>query len=335
MIRIIIFFLGIITLAVSCTDKKVSRTDLAFNKVIAGDLVTNFPGTLEVSSKYFLLENPFNNDAFLQVYDRQTGEVVLNTGTTGRGPGEWNTPSISNVINDRIAVYDENLKQFTLTEVDTVMLNISNPDSAQKISANPYKFVFLNEYQYIAATWEETHPFQFFSYGQSVSCGQYPIREPVKNTFDRFQGTIQVQPQKKILVYATFHNPYIALYQIGKDSLSLLWENQFKPAQYSIAEGQLRWGTNQPCGVSDVAFTKDYIVCMVNELNLNEVRGREIETTPKTVYVFDYDGQLVHIFDLPVHSLRLAADGKTNVFYSVALEPDYSIVEYDLSSQGM
>jgi hypothetical protein len=96
-----------------------------------------------------------------------------------------------------------------------------------------------------------------FSGGQTFSCGKYPFKGKISNAFERFQGSLQIHPQKGLLVYATIHNPYIALYQIRRDKLDLIWENQFKTPQYSIVEGQLQWGTKQPDGVSDVAFTKD------------------------------------------------------------------------------
>ncbi len=333
MTRNILCFLGILILVSSCVNNNPPRTELEFNKVIVNNLFTRFPGTLRVTSNHILLQNPFNKDAFLQMYDRLTGEEVLNAGTLGKGPGEWNNPDISNVINDRVAIYDAYLKQVTFITVNT-MLNISNPDLAQKIDTDISKFVFFDDSQYIVANWKETQPFEFFSNGELFPCGQYPIKEIVKNTADSFQGNIQVHSQKGLLVYATFDNPYIALYQIKKNELMLIWENQFKPPQYSIAEGQLRWGKEQPDGVSDIAFTKDYIVCLVKDFK-SETNGRDVRTAPKAIYVFDYDGQLIQIFDLPVHSVRLASDAETNIFYSVALEPDYRIIEYNLSLKGL
>jgi len=314
----------------SCANQSVSRSNLTISKVVSEDLYTMFPGTLRVTSQYFLLQNPFNRSAFLQIYDRQTGKELLSTGSIGNGPGEWNNPGLSNVINDKIAVYDANLKQFLFTEVDT-MINISNPGLFQKKDSDFYQFVFLSESHYVVASWNETHPFVMYYEGKSFPCGQYPFKRSILNAIDRFQGNIQIHPEKELLVYATFQNPYVALYRIGKSEMQLIWENQFKPHQYSIIENQLQWGPNQPDGVSDVALTKNYIVCLVKDFK-SEARGRDVAASPKAVYVFDYDGVLVHILDLPVHSIRLASDVETDIFYSVALEPDYSIVEYDLST---
>ena len=330
--RSILFFFVVSSFVHSCNNNP-PRDELAFHKIIANDLFTMFPGTLRITSNHIILQNPFNKDAFLQVYNRQSGEEIISAGTIGRGPGEWNNPDISNVIHDRIAIYDAYLKQFIFTDVPTI-LNISNPASIQKTDFILSKFVFLNESHYIAAHWKETHPFEMISDGKVFSCGQYPFKKTVINSADCFQGILQIHPQRELLVYATLQNPYIALYRVGKENLTMTWENQFKAPQYSIVEGQLQWGKEQPDGVSDVAFTKDYIVCLVKDFK-NEARGQDVAAAPKTVYVFDYKGKIIHILDLPVHSVRLASDAETNTFYSVGLEPDYCIVEYDLTSMGL
>lgn len=256
-ISVVMSFVVLIFVCSCINTTNLPRSELVFKKVIADDLYTTFPGNLRVTSNHIVLENPFDKDAFLQIYDRQTGKEILRTGTIGRGPGEWNSPRIGNVINDKIAVYDADLKQFIITEVNT-MSNISISDSIQKTDLYLSKFVFLNKSHYIAAPWKETHPFEMFVNGQIIPCGQYPFKIKVINA-DCFQGIIQVHPQRKLLVYATFQNPYIAIYQIDEDSLKLIWENQFKLPQYSVVENQLRWGSEQPAGASDVAFTKDYI----------------------------------------------------------------------------
>jgi hypothetical protein len=327
----ILFFSALMLFFVNaCNNENIPRGELAYNQVIAEDLFTMFPGTLRVTSKHILLQNPFNRDAFLQVYDRQTGEELFSAGTIGQGPGDWNNPNISNVINDTFVVYDVFLKKYAFVDVNTIT-SVSDPALIQKAEMDLYQFVFLDKSHFIVANWKETHPFEMFSNGQRIACGKYPLKEPVQNTADRFQGILHIHPQRELFIYATIANPYIALYQIRKDNLKLIWENQFKSPQYTITENQLQWGNEQPDGVSDVAFLKDYIVCLVKDFK-SEAKGRDVKAAPKAVYVFDYEGKLVHIFDLPVHSVRLAADAKTNLFYSVALEPYYSIVTYDLSS---
>ena len=101
-INILCFFVGLLFIS-SCINKNTPRNELPFNRIIAEDLFTSFPGPLRVTSNHILMMDPFNFTGFLKVYDRRMGEEILSAGTIGRGPGEWNNPDISNVI---IVEYD-------------------------------------------------------------------------------------------------------------------------------------------------------------------------------------------------------------------------------------
>ena len=83
-----------------------------------------------------------------------------------------------------------------------------------------------------------------------------------------------------------------------------------------------------------MALTKNFIVCLIKDFK-SEARGMDPKTNPKAVYLFDYEGRIKHIFDLPNHTARLAADGQSNIFYAVSVEPDYTTVEYDLNTVGL
>lgn len=332
-----ILLITAISVALSCSNqsKKTipSRMDLSISAIFADSLYTMFPGTLQMSSDKVFLQDPFNRDGFLKIFDRKNGKEISRTGKIGKGPNEWTNPSIGNLTKDGLTVYDAYLKRYVLITPGKIQ-NIFTPDSFQKIDVEVSKFNYINSQQYIAACFKKSHPFEMVSNGQITPCGQYPIKETTVNAIDCFQGNILIHPFKKLMIYGTFDNPYIAMYSIGKNRLDLVWENQFKSFDYNIVDQRLKWGDRQSKGVSELAFTKDYIVCLVNDLKHSEIRGRDIQTTPKAIYLFDYKGQLAGIFDLPVHTVRVASDALNNIFYAVSLEPDYSIVTYDLSTYG-
>jgi len=329
----------IMVLIISCSgrsgDKIPERKPLAVTAVVADSLFTSFPGTLQVNSKHLLLHCPFDGkEKFLMIYDRESGEQITRVGTIGQGPGEWTAPGLANVIEDKLVVFDLNLKNYLLVDADNLYQDISVYDSVRKMDViNPSKFIYLDNNRYIVGNFIEQHPFVMVSNERSTACGKYPFNENMVN-YDRFQGNIMMHPQKKILIYGTFFNPYLAMYNIGDDSMDLMWENQFKSPDYMISDHTLQWGSNQPDGVFDIAFTKDYIVCLVKDFK-NEATGRDVRTAPKAVYLFDYKGRLAYIFDLPNHTSRLAADAQSNTFYAVSLEPDYRIVKYDLTTVGL
>ena len=329
---------GFTAMVCSCGQKNIlpERKPLHVTEIIAEDLFTSFPGTLRVNSKHLLLHCPRGDggEKFLMIYDRNSGEQITRVGGFGRGPGEWITPALGNVIDDKLVVYDLNVRQYVLSSAEDMYQDISNPNSIKKLEIDISNMIYIDNHQYIVASWKEKRPFEMVSKNGLISCGKYPFEENITNTIERFQGHILKHPQKKVMIYATISNPYLAMYNIKDDSLELVWENQFLSPDYTVYNQQLQWGNNQPNGISDIVFTKNYIVCLIKDFQ-SEARGMDIRNTPKAVYLFDYKGRLTHIFDLPYHTIRLAADALSNSFYTVSLEPDYSIVKYDLATVGL
>ena len=333
----IIFTIALMIVACSqkSENKLPERNFLPVTAVIADSLYTSFPGTLRINTKHLILLCPMDGqEKFLMIYDRETGEQITRVGNIGQGPEEWNAPMLSNVIDDRLVVFDPNKKQFTLIEASDLYQSISNSDSFTKIDNPMISFTYIDNKRYIVSTFKEKQPFEMISEKGTVICGKYPFDVNITNTFDRFQGIVTMHPQKKIIVYATSSNSYLAMYRIGDNSLDLIWENQFKEPDYTIIDQQLHWGDNHTGGISEVTLMKDYIVCLIKDFK-SEARGRDPKAAPKAVYLFDYKGRLTHIFDLPNHTVRLAADGQSNTFYAVSVEPDYAIVKYDLTTVGL
>ena len=332
----------IVIMAMACTDKEKytmpERKPLSVTAVMADSLYTSFPGTLQVTSNHLALLCPFDgSEKFLMIYDRQTGEQITRVGSIGQGPGEWITPDLANVIDDKLVIFDINLKDYVLAGADNLYQDISRYDSVRKMDVpelSPLNFLYLDDDRYIIADYGSQQPFNMISKGRIIPCGKYPFNKTITNAYIHLQGQFLKHPHKEILIYGTIKNPYLALYRIGDNDLDLIWENQFKKPDYSIDDQKLEWGSNQPDGIFDAAFTKDYIVCLIKDFK-NDAKGRDIRTAPKAVYLFNYEGQLMHILDLATHTSRLAADGQSNTFYAVSLEPDYSIVKYDLSTVGL
>ena len=311
------------------------RKPLPITAIIADTLFTSFPGTLRINSKHLMLECPSDGgEGFLMIYDRETGQQLDRIGSFGQGPGEWVTPFFGNVIDDRLVVFDVSKRQYLLASADNMYREVSDPDAIEKFDQDIYWFIYLEPQRYIMVDLEKEYPFKLISKDHIESCGKYPFQETINNTMARFQGPFVKHPQQDIIIYATSRNMYLAMYRIGKEKLELVWENQFEKPDYIITDNNLRWVGDQPNGVWRVVFTKDFIVCLVKDFQ-NDATGRDPRTAPKAVYLFDYEGKLRHIFDLPHHSVCIAADAQSNSFYSICVEPDYRIVMYDLSTVGL
>jgi hypothetical protein len=310
------------------------RKNLPVSAVIADSLYLSFPGQLRVTSTHILIETPFNSDGFLKVYDRETGQEAGWLGSVGGGPEEWISPSLGNVIGDKVLVFDPNLTKYVVAEAGNMYREISEAGVMKKTDFQPGKLVFVNDRLLVAADYMET-PFKLLSDGKTLPCGQYPFAETITNTYDRFQGSLAVHSEKQFMVYGTTDNPYLSLYHIKPGGLEQVWERQFKEPDYSVSDGKLRWGNGQPAGVKDVTFTKDYIACLTEDKKNSEntfalsVRGREMKVPLQSVYLFDYEGNLLYQLDPDTHIIRLASGTDSNLLYAVSISPDFRIVTFD------
>jgi hypothetical protein len=312
------------------------RKNIPVSAVIADSLYLSFPGELRVTSAHILLETPFNSDGFLKVYDRKTGEETDWLGKVGGGPEEWITPALGNVVGDRLMIFDLNQQKYVLADAGTMYREISEAGAMKKTDIRrPAGLVFADDRLLVVADYAEM-PFKLLTDGKILPCGHYPFAETGANARDRFQGSLAVHPEKRIMAYSMIENPYLALYHIQSGGLEPVWEKQCGEPDYSVSEGQLRWGARQPAGFTEVTFTRDYVACLTKEAKNSEntvtllLRGREMKIPLQSVFLFDYDGNLLYQLEPDTHIIRLASDTGSNLLYAVSIHPDFRIVTFDL-----
>jgi hypothetical protein len=329
----VLFAYGLICCYGCQKEKSISRKEIRVTRLLADSLSLSFPGDLRISSEHIILGTPFTTEGFLKIYDRKTWHELDWTGMVGNGPSEWIMPKSGNVLNDKILIYDMNMRKYIIADANNLRNDLSNIDLMNKLSINAHSLSFISENHLIAAVFEDDAPFKIIHNGNIIPAGKYPIKEKITNTSDCMQGNIAIH--NNLLLYAMLDNPYIALYNINENSLDLVWENQLEKLDYSITEGNLHWNEHG-LGFSEITFTKDYIVCQkadhVNKEKTVKIfaRGREMPLAFRSIYVFDYKGRLLHILDPEIHTLRLSSDINSNNLYTICAYPDYSIVQFDL-----
>ncbi|MDR1097761.1 MAG: hypothetical protein LBL57_06485 [Tannerella sp.] len=151
------------------------RKNLPVSAVIADSLYLSFPGLLRVTSMHILVETPFNSDGFLKVYDRKTGREAGWLGAVGGGPEEWITPSLGNVIGDKVLVFDPNLTKYVVAEAGNMYREISEAGAVKKMDFQPVKLVFVNDRLLVAADYAET-PFKVLSDGGDPALRTVSVR---------------------------------------------------------------------------------------------------------------------------------------------------------------
>lgn len=104
---------------------------------------------------------------------------------------------------------------------------------------------------------------------------------------------------------------YFSCYKKNDDNFRLIWENR---EEYKYSENNNRIVfDNSRKGIYEMALTKDFIVTLqrdyVNDPTDESQVGRNFEKNPKTLFVYDYDGNLLKIIHYNVPIGRIAQNG--------------------------
>ncbi len=165
-----------------------------------------------------------------------------------------------------------------------------------------------------------------------IPFGSFPVEDQVSNSIDVFQGTIKVNLERGLMVYAAIKTKYLAIYDLnsGSEMPVLVFEGHLDDPQYTVINGQLKWGQSQERGFSDVCLTKDYIVVSFREgLKNAGVGGRKESDIPKSVYLFSYQGELLQQVNSSIPILRLSDNLKSNEIFAIGVTPEYCLMKMD------
>jgi len=168
------------------------------------------------------------------------------------------------------------------------------------------------------------------------SFGKFPIPESLRkrDRFSYFQGNVAYNPDLKKLIYTSYRFPYMAIYTKSGKSFKLLTEVKGK-FDYSVSSGgEFKRSRDSKEGPRELTLTLDYIVTVDRDLSIdqtdeNEV-GRDPMKLPHTVFIYDYEGNLLKIVNLGFPVVRIAADTKNNTLYAIVVMDDYVLVKYEL-----
>ena len=301
-------------------------------EILNSDLEIQYPGTIFVTHKCLVLHDPFMSSEHIKLLDTETGDVILGFIDIGQGPKEFVTPTFSYSTKGILTIFDLNSPKKVQFDIDSLYEGKISINPTQLYQNDIFELIMLGDNEFVAGIYRNENPFRFIQNDSSMyEFGNYPIQEDITNAFNVFQGTILYNDEKSIMCYATFNTPYLSLYEYKDQTFTMIWETKFKKAQYFISNNQLRWENNHVCGISEFAFTRDYIVCMVKEMYLKDATGRGIkEKMARAIYLYDYEGNLKKILELDLHSFRISADPKTNIVYLVGMDDGWCLARIDL-----
>lgn len=317
--------------------KNVERLALHPTAVIQDSMFTRMPGSLILCDHYLVWQDPFNPDYFLHVVDIDTKKEVGVMGEFGRGPKEFNTPSLAKSIGNKIFTYDLNLDQQAYYSIDSLLAG-KDPFISRPLHPieNCLDIVQIAENEFISTQPENEHPFQWIHADSSITFfGKCPIKEKISDYYSARQGPLIYNPYNQTLVYCTNHLSYIALYEKKDTTFQLKWEKRPIKKSYEVKDGEIHFLHNEdlPC---EIVLTKDYIVALQQDKDTEfpttkRTAGiRDFSKVPTTLLVYDYDFNLKKIIDMGMPTLRIEGSGDSNTLYTVGIDLDFCILRYEL-----
>ena len=325
------FFFLVFTL--SCSDKKkyVEKIDIEF-EIINNDIFTHFPGGLDYIDKYIAWFEPFTTDHFIHVLDAQSGEELGVMGKKGQGPLEFISPMTSDIVfNNELFVIDVNGKNSGYLSIDSLLAGkeplVLSSEKDSLIRLIGYNTRLENDL-YIGPNQDEldkTYPYISYSNEVKSFFGNYPIKDEQY----RFSSSFAYNTNNKILVNACNKMKYISAHKIKNNKFELLWEIRV-PHNYSNSDKTIVLD-DKKIGVRELCLTKDYIVTVERNYETDATDestvGRDADKLPKTLFVYDYKGNLLKILKSKFSFIRIAGDINTNNVYAIVPNPDFMLIK--------
>lgn len=331
-----LFYLHIVVFLFSCsTNEKRIETETISFEVLTDSIHSRMPGTLLVLDDYLVWEDAFSFDNFMNVVDLSTGFGIRSIGELGQGPEEFNTPVISKTYDDRIFVFDLNTRHqayYCLDMIDNPQkIYLKHTDNHQqkitgKIQIDENKFVVLQP--------SENQMFKFIWENDSIEFGESVIAEKaVSNLYDINQGVMHYNNEEKKLVFASFLFPFIDIYNLESNIVTSVFRNQIKGDLYSRSGDLIKKDTKKT-GNMDITLSKDYVITIQRDYENDKTDessvGMDFNKLPKTLFLYDYSGNLKRIVDVGIPVFRVGSNTKDNTVYAIGVNPDFMIVKIEL-----
>ena len=315
---------------IACSGKhEVEKVEVKY-ELLSDDVFTRMPGNLLLAEDYLVWTDPFATDYFVHVHRVFDGKKVGMMGKQGQGPDEFITPMVSQLCYKRnVRAVDANGKTRGYLSIDSLLagkkplVRFADEKETELYKVDDETFVGYTED-------EDSFYLKADVNGSGVkSFGDYPI-EDVKH---HIGGNLVYNYEREMLVYAAIEMPYMALYSKTGKGFIKEWETESNDRYYEIVNGSIRFDRKRK-GIPEVCLSKDYIIALQRDYTVDDMDerkvGRDVSKCPRTVFLYDYDGNLRKIVDLGIPVMRIAADHRSNVLYAIGADPEYLLVKFEL-----
>ena len=316
----------------SCSSNRTDVQRLSLkSQVLNDEIFTMMPGDLLLADDYLVWSDPFARDCFLHVHSALTGEELGVMGKVGEGPKEFITPMTNRYcVDNKLFAIDANGKTVGYLSIDS-LINGQEPFCELSDKEKEMKLEKVDKDLYIKYTENGSENyFRTIINGQESSWGVYPIPE-IKEHIGIYES---YDPIEGLFLISSFKFPYLALYKKENSTFVLQWERKVnKEKNYTIADDRVIFD-RKIVGAYDVCMSKDYIITLERDREKEPVDestvGRNISKCPHTLFLYDYNGNLLKIVDIGMPAIRIVANRKSNTLYAIGVDPDYVLAKYEL-----
>lgn len=315
---------------VACSEtQEVERVEAKY-ELLSDDVFTRMPGNLLLADDYLVWTDPFTTDYFVHVHQVSDGKKVGMMGKQGQGPDEFITPMVSQLCyNCNVRAVDANGKTRGYLSIDSLLAG--KKPLVRFVDEKENDLYKVDDVTFVGYT-EDEDPFYLkadVNGGGVKFFGDYPI-EDVKH---HIGGNLVYNYERNVLVYAAIEMPYLALYRKTENGFTKEWSTKANDSYYDIVNGSIRFDRKRK-GIPEVCLSKDYIIGLQRDYTVDDIDerkvGRDVSKCPRTVFLYDYDGNLRKIVNLGIPVMRIAADHRSNVLYAIGADPEYVLVKFEL-----
>lgn len=328
----IIFLLFVLSCS-GINNKNVDKIEVGY-QIIVDSIMTRMPGILLINNDRIIMEDPSDTNGFAKIYSSK-GAFLGSYGVLGKGNCEFITPDIVNYAKDYLVVRDLNKDNTVI--YSTQLLDTIGP-KIKHTTIGITNLAYLDENKYITTNLSDSGGMFKLFLDDKLICefGDFPYGNEFINKHSINQGRILYNRDTKQMIYSSFCIPYLAVYQYD-GQFTKKTEKLFGDVSYSIIDKSFNIKGMTESSITEYAITKDYIVSIErtkeDEANLPPKKRGEnsLSRLPQTLFIYDYDLNLLKILNLHMPILRIAGDIYNNKLYLVGIkdgEYNISMVDY-------
>ena len=334
--NVLSFLIAVLFFSCSGKNVEVQRISNLEYVVVSDSIYTRMPGTILYQDGIVFWEDPISFDNIIHAVDVKNRTELLAFGNRGEGPNDFTETIMSLDSEGGIIVNDLNKPLEIHFQVNIDKKSVSFSSYKYDCDNKATRLLYLDKGKVLYHYPEAEKMFQVKENTSEYSFGERPIKEKMNNAYDIFQGQIAYNPQRRLLVYSNLIFPYLSIYKrLDSEGWSQIGEWK-ENLDYTISEGKLNFAPDSKKGAMELALTNDYIVLLQRDTEIEEnisnkdMRGRNMASLPRSLFVYDYDLNLKKIVNMPFPMLRLCGDVATKTDYAMSVNPEFELIKLEL-----